>query len=84
MSMEFLKQEQRSGLPFPPSEDLPDPGIEPASPESHLLHCQVGSLPLSHLGSLNAYRADVKKFGINLIFVSLRVILSFPLAVFEF
>jgi len=29
--MEFSRQESWSGLPFP-LEDLPDPGIEPASP----------------------------------------------------
>ena len=31
-SMEFSKQEYRSGLPFPSPEDLPDLGIEPRSP----------------------------------------------------
>jgi len=30
--MEFSRQEYWSGLPFPPTGDLPDPGIEPASP----------------------------------------------------
>ena len=30
-SMEFSRQEYQSGLPWPPSGDLPDPGIEPAS-----------------------------------------------------
>ena len=30
LSMEFSRQEYWSGLPFPPPEDLPDPGIEPA------------------------------------------------------
>ena len=29
LSMEFSKQEYRSGLPFPSPGDLPDPGIEP-------------------------------------------------------
>ena len=28
----FSRQEYRSGLPFPPPEDLPHPGIEPRSP----------------------------------------------------
>ena len=32
LSMGFSRQEYWSGLPFPPPEDLPDPGIEPASP----------------------------------------------------
>ena len=31
LSMEFSRQEYRSGLPFPSPEDLPDPGIEPMS-----------------------------------------------------
>ena len=30
-SMGFSRQEYWSGLPFPPPEDLPDPGTEPAS-----------------------------------------------------
>ena len=30
--MGFSRQEYWSGLPFPPSGDLPDPGIEPGSP----------------------------------------------------
>ena len=32
LSMEFPRQEQCSGLPFPCPGDLPDPGIEPGSP----------------------------------------------------
>ena len=31
LSVEFVKQEHWSGLPFPSPGDLPDPGIEPAS-----------------------------------------------------
>ena len=31
LSMEFLRQEYWSGLPFPTPGDLPDPGIKPAS-----------------------------------------------------
>ena len=34
LSMEFSRQEYWSGLPVPPPGDLPNPGIEPASPES--------------------------------------------------
>ena len=30
--MEFSRQECYSGLPFPPPEHLPDPGIKPTSP----------------------------------------------------
>ena len=34
LSMEFSRQEYSSGLPFPSPGDLPNPGIEPGSPES--------------------------------------------------
>ena len=45
LSMGFPRQQYWTGLPFPSSGALSDPGIKP-----HLLHWQVGSLPLSHLG----------------------------------
>ena len=32
LSMGFSRQEYWSGLPFPSPEDLPNPGVEPASP----------------------------------------------------
>ena len=44
-SMGFFRQEYWSELPFPPGGDLPDPGIEPASPA-----LKVDSLPLCLLG----------------------------------
>ena len=31
LHMEFSRQEYWNGLPFPPPEDLPNPGIEPVS-----------------------------------------------------
>ena len=34
LSMGFPRQEYWNGLPFPPPEDLPDPGMEPTSPAS--------------------------------------------------
>ena len=43
LSVGFSRQEYWSGLPCPPSGDLPDPGIEPRSPA-----LQADSLPLSH------------------------------------
>ena len=46
LSMEFSRQEYWSGLPLPPPEDLPDPGIKPGSPA-----LQADSLTLSHKGS---------------------------------
>ena len=42
-------KEYWSGLPCPPPGDLPDLGIEPASPVAPAL--QARSLPLSHQGS---------------------------------
>ena len=49
LSMGFFRQEYWSGLPFPPLRDLPNPGIEPTSPDFLVL--QPDSLPLSHQGS---------------------------------
>ena len=51
LSMGFSRQEYRSGLPCPPPGDPPDPGIDPRL--QHLLHWQVGSLPLEPRGSLS-------------------------------
>ena len=48
LSMEFSGQEYWSGLPFPSPGDLPDPGIEPATPVSPAL--QANSLPAEPLG----------------------------------
>ena len=44
--MGFSRQEHWSGVPCPPTGDLPNPGIKPVSPA-----WQVDSLPLSHQGS---------------------------------
>ena len=54
LSMGFPKQEYWNGLPFLSPGDLPNPGIEPASPAR-----QADSLPLSHLGS---HLGEVSKF----------------------
>ena len=48
--MEFSRQEYWSGLPCPPLENLPDPGIEPASPA-----LQADSLLLNHWRSPISY-----------------------------
>ena len=48
LSVGFFRQEYRSGLPFPSPSDLPDPGIEPASPVSPVL--QACSFPREPLG----------------------------------
>ena len=42
--MGLFKQEYRSGLPFPPAGDLPDPEIKSASPECPAW--QADSLPV--------------------------------------
>ena len=47
--MGFSRQEYWSGLPCTPLGNLPNLGIEPATPMTPVL--QVGSLPLSHLGN---------------------------------
>ena len=47
LSMGFSWQEYWSTLPCPPLGDLPDPGVESASPA-----LQVNALLLSHQGSL--------------------------------
>ena len=49
LSLGFSWQEYWSGLPCPSPGDLPDAGIEPASPVPPAL--QADSLPLSHQGS---------------------------------
>ena len=54
--MGFSSQESWSRLPFPPTEDLPNPGIEPASPAAPAL--QADSLTLSHRASLLLYLSD--------------------------
>ena len=49
LSMGFSRQEYWIGLPFPPPGDPPDSGLNPHL--LHLLHWQLDSLPLEHLGS---------------------------------
>ena len=49
LPMEFFKQDYWSGLTFPPSEDLPDSGIEPTSPASPALSGEFFNM--SQLGS---------------------------------
>ena len=48
--MGFSGQEYWSGLPFPSPGDLPDPGIEPATPA-----LQEDCLPLSHQSEFYLY-----------------------------
>ena len=46
--MGFPRQEYWRGLPSPPPGDLPDPGVEPESPETPAL--QVDSFPTEPQG----------------------------------
>ena len=46
LSMEFHRKEYWSEMPFPPPWGFPNPGLNPCL--LHLLHCQVGSLPVYH------------------------------------
>ena len=65
--MGFPKQEDWSGLPFPPLGDLPDPGIELMSPASSLSPALAGGfftisatweaqVSLKGLSTINALR----------------------------
>ena len=56
LSMEFSRQEQWNGQPFPSPGDLPNPGKNP-----HLLHCRQILYHLSHQGRANMLKARGKK-----------------------
>ena len=55
LSMGFSRQEYWSGLPFPSTGDLPDPGIEPTSlaspalPDGFFTSCNFSSVQFSHV-----------------------------------
>ena len=62
-SMRFSRQEYRSGLLFPSSRDLPNPGIEPRSPA-----LQADSLPAEPPGKtsqLLSLPSAVERLGFN-------------------
>ena len=65
LSMRFSWQEYWSGLPDPPSGDLPHPGIEAMSPV-----LQVGSLLLSPWGSSQRNYPPVKKNTVKMTILS--------------
>ena len=54
LSMRFSRQKYWSGLPCPPPEDLPDPGIEPMSLMSPALAGE-------HLTTSATWEADIEK-----------------------
>ena len=57
LSMGFSRREYWSGLPCPPSGDLPNPGIEPESPI-----LQVDSLPTGTPEKMKS-QAQLKQFS---------------------
>ena len=57
LSAGFLRQEYWNGLPFPPLEDLPDPGTEPAFPVSPA--SQADSVPAEPLRKLKDPVANI-------------------------
>ena len=61
LSMEFFRQEYWSGLPFSSPGNLPDPGIENASPVS--LTLQADSLPAEPSSKLGG---NLKALGLEL------------------
>ena len=68
LSTGFSRQEYWSGLPFPPPEDLPNPGIKPASLVSPAL--AGGSLPLAppekpHIVIGNGYSTGPSSKGLE-------------------
>ena len=71
LSMGFSRQEYWSELPCSPPGDLPDPGIEPASPESpisagRLFTTEPTSKPCSGC-TVNGYRLVTSNFHIFMI-----------------
>ena len=57
--MGFSRQEHWSGLPLPPPEDLPDPGIQPGAPALQADSLQTSALKtrLPNNASLSAHTA---------------------------
>ena len=58
LSMEFSRQQYRSGLPFLPPGDLPDRGIEPGSPT-----LQADSVAAELLGKPSYFMANRRVKG---------------------
>ena len=62
LSMGFSRQEYWSGLPYPPPEDLPDPGTEPVSLMSPALVGELLTVWATQEWQLWHYRLDGHKF----------------------
>ena len=72
LSIEFSRQEYLSGLPFPPSGDLPDPEIEPAS--LACIFC-TGVWILYHLSHVDSHKFKGSFLIINTMFFQLKYFL---------
>jgi len=71
-SMEFSRQENWSGLPFPSPGDLPNPGIKPKSPAS-----QADALPSEpHLSTHLSHTYRLSHTEAHLIYVDLLLHIS--------
>ena len=70
LSMGFSRQEYWRGLPCPPPEDRPNPGIEPVPPV-----LQVDALPLSHQRRPNQKINPFSSCNVSLVPTSDKVIL---------
>ena len=66
LSMEFFKQDSWSGLSLPPPGDLPEPGIETASPAA--LACRQILNPLTHRVCISTLKSSI-----HLQFLSIKV-----------
>ena len=80
--MGFSRQEYWSGLPFPPPGDLPDSGIEPASPVSP--EFQVDSLPTEPSGKLYIKLYIIYTFYVLYIHIYFNVELDILLRIFKY
>ena len=69
LSMESSRQEYWSGLPCPSPGDLPDPGVEPVSPEASAL--QAASVLLSYLLNHKEIQAFFRLYSGDKIQISL-------------
>ena len=72
--MGFSRQEYWSGLPFPPPGDLPNPGIQPESPESPAL---AGRFFTTEPPGLPALGCVTYKMGIITILPTSRAVVKF-------
>ena len=79
LSMEFSRQEYWTGLPCPPPEDLPNPGIKPRSPilQADSLPSEPPAKPKNTgVGSLSLPQGIILTQELNQVFLHCRQILS--------